>query len=335
MRKKWDRKGNIWKESNLDPFVWKSDHSRRNCDTAMRRGRCSAWAKNTVAFGRNNKRRKAGDAWKQSQLERINARLVSLSTVCMIQVKVFRQTQREGGENGSRWYISCVLWSSEKLVCGLPGSSALFAVQWSAVVSLNRVRDVSFRLVATFLLHTHLSGTSLRSVMHHRGVPAGMLPLLSANVSQHLGCRPLMGERRQRKPKSKKNKKKEYRKGKRLVQWGKKRAEFSCSQPVLLMYTPKQPEAHSSQSRWLIWQFIWQPLRTLKTALRLCFRPVLCCTPLPSPPHPYFSLASLPSHTPRHIWHHRIKPSIPASQFHDGASSFGNNFTPRNWHEFS
>lgn len=135
--------------------------------------------------------------------------------------KCWKQTQREGGENGSRWYISCVLWSSEKLVCGLPGASALLAVQWSAVISRNRVRGMSFRPVATFLLHIHLSGTSLRPVMHHRGVPAGMSPLLlSANIPQHLGCRPLMGERWKRKPKNKKNKKKECRKGKRLVRWG-------------------------------------------------------------------------------------------------------------------
>lgn len=51
------------------------------------------------------------------------------------------------------------------------------------------------------------------------------------------------------------------------------------------MYTPKQPEAHSSQSQWLTWQSAWQPLCTLETPLRLYSRPVLPCS-LPSPPYP-------------------------------------------------
>lgn len=38
MRTKWDRKRTMWKESKLDLFVLKSDHSRRNCDTATRHG---------------------------------------------------------------------------------------------------------------------------------------------------------------------------------------------------------------------------------------------------------------------------------------------------------
>lgn len=99
MRKKWDRKGDIWKESNLDLFVLKSDHSRHNCDTALRRGQCSVRAKNTVAFGGNNKRRKAGNAWKHSKLQRISARLVWLSAVCRIQAKV---SSRSGKQTSTR-----------------------------------------------------------------------------------------------------------------------------------------------------------------------------------------------------------------------------------------
>lgn len=198
----------MWKKSKLNLFVLKSDHSRRNCDMATRRGR-SAWAKNTVASERNNKTRK------QSQLRRISARLLWLSSVCRIQVKCSDTLSvREVKVAADGTFL--VLGDPARSSCVfLPRSSALLAVQWSAVTSLNRVSDVSFRPAATFLLHGYLSGTSLRSVMHQRGVPAGMLPLLSANVPQHLGCRPLRGERRQRKPESKTNKKKEYRKGKR------------------------------------------------------------------------------------------------------------------------
>lgn len=121
MRKKWDRKGNIWKESNLDPFVLKSDHSRRNCDTAMRRGRSSARAKNTVAFRRNNKKRKANDAWKHSQLQRISTRLVSLSTVCRIQVKVSKTNSVRGR------------WKWQQMVHFL-----CFVIQWEARVWFTR-----------------------------------------------------------------------------------------------------------------------------------------------------------------------------------------------------
>lgn len=111
---------------------------------------------------------------------------------------------------------------------------------------------------------------------------------------------------------------------------------FSCSQPVLLMYTPKQPEAHSNESQWLTWQSAWQPLCTLETPLRLYSRPVLpCSTTIPSLSlHgiPHFPLPSPPSHMPRHIWHPSTKPSISASQSHCDANSFGNSSTPWNWH---
>lgn len=131
----------------------------------MRRGGCFTQAKNTVIFGLSNKRRKAGEGWKQSQLQHISARLVQLSAVCRSSVKALpgfqKQTQFMEGENGSRWYISCVLWSSEKLVNLLSGSSALLTIQWSAVITRNTTgRDVSFRLLATFLLHFHPSVTS-------------------------------------------------------------------------------------------------------------------------------------------------------------------------------
>lgn len=66
---------------------------------------------------------------------------------------------------------------------------------------------------------------------------------------------------------------------------------FSCSQPFLLMCTPKQPEAHSSQSRQLTRQSTWQPVCMLETALRLCSCPVLPCS-VPFPPYP------LPSRRP-------------------------------------
>lgn len=102
------------------------------------------------------------------------------------------------------------------------------------------------------------------------------------------------------------------------------------------MYTPKQPEAHSSQSQWLTWQSAWQPLCTLETQLRLYSRPVLpCSTTIPSPSlhgTPDFPLPSPPSHMPRHIWHPNTNASVSASQSYDDANSFGNNSAPWNWH---
>lgn len=103
MRKKWERKGKKWKESNLDPFVLKSDHSRRNCGAAMRRGGCSARARNAVVFGLNNNRRKAGKAWEQSQMQRVSTAMVS-SAVCRIQAKAFQRSSRQRwGEERWKW----------------------------------------------------------------------------------------------------------------------------------------------------------------------------------------------------------------------------------------
>lgn len=103
------------------------------------------------------------------------------------------------------------------------------------------------------------------------------------------------------------------------------------------MYTPKQPEAHSSQSQWLTWQSAWQPLCTLETALRLI--PALSCRahyhPLPIlylHGVPHFPLPNPLSHMPKHIWHPRTKPSISANQSHYDANGFGNKSAPWNWH---
>lgn len=59
------------------------------------------------------------------------------------------------------------------------------------------------------------------------------------------------------------------------------------------MYTPKQPEAHSSQSQWLTWQSTWQRLCTLETPLRLYSRPVLPCSTT-SPPYPFMASPTSP-----------------------------------------
>lgn len=118
-----------------------------------------------------------------------------------------------------------------------------------------------------------------------RGNPAGMPSLLlSSKILQHLGC--ASRGRGDEKRASEQEKKVVYcRRGERWDRWGGKWVVFSCSQPVLLMYTPKQPEAHSSQSQWLTWQSAWQPLCTLEIPLRLDSRPVLPRSP-PSPPYP-------------------------------------------------
>lgn len=104
------------------------------------------------------------------------------------------------------------------------------------------------------------------------------------------------------------------------------------------MYTPKQPEAHSSQSQWLTWQSAWQPLCTLETPLRLHSRPVLPCSlssppyPLPSWRPPLLATQTSISHAKADLALQDQNLPIYANLSPYDANGFGNNSAPWNWH---
>lgn len=216
-----DRKGNTWKESNLDPFVLKSDHLWCNCNTLMRRGRCSMQAKNTVALRWNYKRRKAGNTWKQSQLQWL------ASGWCDYQQPAgFKRKCSLGVKNKLCAREVKMAADGTFLVFCDPARSFFVLYPSPLLCSQDSDQLSSLCQGCVFQAGGHLSSPHpslwyLSQVCHappwyscrHVASPPERKP-------QHLGCRPLMGERRKRKPKSKKNKKKECRKGKRLIRWG-------------------------------------------------------------------------------------------------------------------
>lgn len=87
-----------------------------------------------------------------------------------------------------------------------------------------------------------------------------------------------------------------------LINMGEISYVFMFAVAVLLMYTPKQPEAHSSLPLWLTWQSAWQSLRTQENLLRLHSHPVLPCS-APSPPYPLPSWRATLSTTQPSISH--------------------------------
>lgn len=195
----------------------------------MRRGGCLTQAKNTVIFGPSNKRRKAGEGWKRSQLQHISARLVPLSAVCRSPVKAFpgsrKQTGFAEGERGSRWCILCFMIQREarkRVVC--PQLCSQYSDQLSSLAT--QQAGMCLRDVWPPFFSTSLPPLPLRSVTHRRGIPAGMPLLLpSSNVPRHLGCVPLRGEDKKESPRAR-GTKKECRKGKRLARWGENEMSF-------------------------------------------------------------------------------------------------------------
>lgn len=127
--------------------------------------------------------------------------------------------------------------------------------------------------------------TSLRSVMHHRGVPAGMSPLLlSANVPQHLGCRPLIGKDQKESLRARRTRKRSVRKGKRLVRWGEKMS-------WVFMFTACPFDVHTKTT--------WgpqQPVPVANTTVHLAATlHAWDCAPPLFPPRPMLRSAAVPS----------------------------------------
>lgn len=154
--KKGGNKNNNIKESKLDLFVLNLDHSQLNSSTAVQRGGNCSQAKNTIVFGLENKRRNPCIAYKhksthclthehQASVIHYRHKLQDVIETVLTVVQKTKQTQLKEGENGSRWYFSCGLWCSEKLVFSLPGSSVLLKIWWTHLTS----RDTSLSYMVT------------------------------------------------------------------------------------------------------------------------------------------------------------------------------------------
>lgn len=224
MHKKWDRKGNIWKESNLDPFVLKSDHSRRNCDTAMSRSRCSAQAKNTVAFRRNNKEER-----RATPENKVSYIALAPSWCDCLQSAGFKQKCFLGVENklsarekkmaaDGTFLVFCDPVRSSCVVYSGP----LLCLQYSdQLLSLTIESGVCLSDWWPAFFSTSISLVPLSGVMHHCGVLAGTLYSWAQMFHSTLDVDHfLIWERPKRNLRARRTRKKESRQGKRLGRLG-------------------------------------------------------------------------------------------------------------------
>lgn len=216
-------------------------------------------------------------------------------------VQKMKTTQLKKGENDSEWNFPVPLCCCEKRVFTFSGSSLVLETWWRRWRRPSPLTAWSSGLCLCDLWPSLL--------LHFTSVSPALLPCRHAISPPELkdSAPPWMSlswERwRQEMPKSNRESSAEQERWNRLG----KRLVFSCWQSVLLKYTPKQPEAHSSRSQWLTWQSAWQPLCTPENPLLLYSRPVLSGPPTSPthllttlhPPHPVSHPAV--SHAKKHL----------------------------------